>query len=95
MPDRKIYNILNEVSINEGKVKEILVSLKTDKSPGPDGIHNRVLYENREQILVPLTETLRNSFETGKSPEDWKLANVIPIFKKGKKSDPNNYRPVM
>ena len=41
--------------------------LKIDKSPGPDGIHNRVLYENREQILVhvPLTETLRNSFETG------------------------------
>ena len=66
MPDRKIYNILNEVSINEGKVKEILVSLKIDKSPGPDGIHNRVRYENREQILVPLTETFRNSFETGK-----------------------------
>ena len=57
IPDRKIYNILNEVSIREGKVKEILVSLKIDKSPGPDGIHNRVHYENREQILVPLTET--------------------------------------
>ena len=27
MPDRKIYNILNEVPINEGKVKEILASL--------------------------------------------------------------------
>ena len=94
MPARKVYNILNEVSINEDKVKEILASLKIDKSPGPDGIHNRVLYENREQILVPLTETLINSFETGKIPEDWKLAKVIPIFKKGKKSDPNNYRPI-
>ena len=51
-------------------------------------------YENREQILISLTETLRNSFETGKIPEDWKLAKVIPIFKKGKKSDPINYRPV-
>jgi hypothetical protein len=27
-------------------------------------------------------------------PEDWKLANVSPIFKKGDKSKPANYRPV-
>ena len=47
MPDRKIYNILNE-----GKVKKILASLKIDKSPGCDGIHHRVLYGNREQILI-------------------------------------------
>ena len=58
------------MSINEGKVKEILASLKIDKSPGPDGIHNRELYENREQVLVPLTETLRNSFETGKELQE-------------------------
>ena len=27
-------------------------------------------------------------------PEDWKRANVVPIFKKGRKEDPGNYRPV-
>ena len=27
-------------------------------------------------------------------PADWKLANVTPIFKKGSKSVPGNYRPV-
>ena len=27
-------------------------------------------------------------------PDIWKQANVIPIFKKGDRSDPNNYRPV-
>ena len=27
-------------------------------------------------------------------PEDWRKASVIPIFKKGKKEDPGNYRPV-
>jgi len=27
-------------------------------------------------------------------PEDWRKANVTPVFKKGKKEDPGNYRPV-
>jgi len=27
-------------------------------------------------------------------PEDWRKANVTPVFKKGKKEDPANYRPV-
>lgn len=25
-------------------------------------------------------------------PADWKLANIIPVFKKGKKEDPVKYR---
>ncbi|RMB91831.1 hypothetical protein DUI87_31759 [Hirundo rustica rustica] len=31
---------------------------------------------------------------TGEVPDDWKLANVTPIHKKGAKEDPGNYRPV-
>ena len=27
-------------------------------------------------------------------PKDWRKANVTPVFKKGKKEDPGNYRPV-
>ncbi len=36
----------------------------------------------------------RQSLRTGEVPEDWRNANVTPIFKKGKKTDPGNYRPV-
>ena len=80
--------------INQERVKKLLDKLKIDKSPGPDGLHNRVLYETREVILEPLTKLLITSLESGKLPDDWKTANVTPIFKKGKKSDPYNYRPV-
>ncbi|CAJ0965422.1 unnamed protein product [Ranitomeya imitator] len=31
---------------------------------------------------------------TGSVPQDWRIANVVPIFKKGSKSEPGNYRPI-
>jgi ribonucleases P/MRP protein subunit RPP40 len=41
-----------------------------------------------------LTRVMRASLNEGTVPDDWKNANVTPIFKKGRKSDPGNYRPV-
>ena len=34
------------------------------------------------------------SFSTGQLPSDWKLANVVPVHKKGDKSNVENYRPI-
>jgi len=31
---------------------------------------------------------------TREVPDDWRIANVTPIYKKGQKEDPGNYRPV-
>ncbi|GAB0179570.1 mitochondrial enolase superfamily member 1 [Grus japonensis] len=36
----------------------------------------------------------RRSWRTGQVPEDWRKASVTLVFKKGKKEDPGNYRPV-
>lgn len=35
-----------------------------------------------------------NSWTTGEVREDWRRANVVPIFKRGKKEETGNYRPV-
>ena len=45
-------------------------------------------------LCVPLASIFSKCQEEGVVPEDWKLANVTPIFKKGSKSAPGNYRPV-
>ena len=36
-------------------------------------------------ILEPLNEIFERSWSTGKLPEDWKRADVVPVFKKGGK----------
>ncbi|KAK4811079.1 hypothetical protein QYF61_016365 [Mycteria americana] len=61
---------------------------------GPDGIHPRVLKELANVTAAPLSIIYQRSWESGEVPADWKLANVIPIYKKGMREDPGNYRPV-
>ncbi|CAM4679320.1 unnamed protein product [Lepidochelys kempii] len=61
---------------------------------GPDALHPRVLKELIDVIAEPLAIIFENSCQLGKIPDDWKKAYVVPIFKKGKKEDPGNDRPV-
>jgi len=48
--------------------------------------------ELADVIAEPLSIIFERSWRTGEVPEDWRKANVTPIFKKGKKEDPGNYR---
>ena len=56
-----------------------------DKSPGPDEMHPRVLKEMAEMIVDALVIIYQTSLDSGEVPEDWKTANVTPLFKKGSK----------
>jgi len=53
-----------------------------------------VLKELASSLSGPLCSLFQRSLEHGSVPTDWKVGEVIPIFKKGKKDDPANYRPV-
>ncbi|KAJ7420827.1 RNA-directed DNA polymerase from mobile element jockey-like protein [Willisornis vidua] len=61
---------------------------------GPDGIHPKVMRELAEELAKPLSIIYQQSCLSGEVPDDWKLANVMPIHKKGCKEDLDNYRPV-
>ncbi|KAJ7411057.1 hypothetical protein WISP_104927 [Willisornis vidua] len=49
--------------------------------------------ENRSKAFQVLPKICFKSWESGKVVADWKLVNVVLIFKKGKEN-PGNYRPV-
>ncbi|PLS49478.1 hypothetical protein CYV29_15670, partial [Carnobacterium maltaromaticum] len=85
---------LGQVGIRREEVLGILKGIKVDKSPGPDGIYPRLLREAREEIAGALTDIFAASLNTGEVPEDWRIANVVPLFKKGSRDNPGNYRPV-
>ncbi|CAJ0939154.1 unnamed protein product [Ranitomeya imitator] len=85
--------ILRVTNLTQEEVRNRLNKIKIDKSPGPDGIHPRVLRELSNVIDKPLFLIFSDSIVTGSVPQDWRIANVVPIFKKGSKSEPGNYRP--
>ncbi|KAK4810522.1 hypothetical protein QYF61_004485 [Mycteria americana] len=75
-------------------VKDQLYQLNVHKSMGPEGIHPRGLKELADVTAGPLSIIYQRSWESGEVPADWKLISVIPIYKKGVREDPGNYRPV-
>ena len=87
--DRTTFTVTEEDDISKK-----LIQLKIDKSPGPDLIHPRVLYETRDVIIRPLFLIFRKSLKSGTLPTDWKLAEVTAVHEKGSKSDSGNYRPI-
>ena len=80
--------------ITTEKVRRKIKKLKPHSAAGPDGITPKLLQNCIEEISPVLAMIYRKSMVQGVVPEEWRQANVIPIFKKGKKSDPGNYRPV-
>ena len=75
-------------------IKRFLHDLNIHKSPGPDGRHPRFMQELSAELCIPLTMIFENSIETAQLPDQWKVARVSAIFKKGNKKLASNYRPV-
>jgi len=80
--------------VEEDCMRDHLSNLDAHKSMGPDGMHPGVLRELTDVIAEPLSIISERSWRTGEVPEDWKKASITPVFKKGKKEDPGNHRPV-
>ena len=76
--------------VEEVQVREYVSKLDVHKSVGPRGMPPQVLRELAESLQGHSQSSLIGHGHW----EKWRKANATPIFKKGKKEDPGNYRPV-
>ena len=75
-------------------VCNILSKIDEKKATGLDMIPSKLLKMAANIVAPSLTSIFSKSILTGIYSDDWKTAKVTPLFKKGIKSDPNNYRPI-
>ena len=80
--------------VNCRDISNIISSLKINKSAGPCSIPATILTSLKDIIAEPLSRIINPSLLTGVHPNNLKIAEVIPIFKKGSKLKTSNYRPI-
>ena len=78
----RVENDIPLLSIGEEGVFKLLQNIKVDKAAGPDELPNRVLQECAAEITPAVTAIFQRSVESGELPEDWRDANVAPVYKK-------------
>lgn len=78
--------------LDEYTVFDALSNIDTTKGLGPDGIHPLLLKNCSALLCRPLSIIFNKSLSSGVFPSKWKRSSVRPIFKKGAKSNTENYR---
>ena len=85
---------LTTVLFHPALLQRCLKRMRNLSSPGLDGITYLLLKRGGLFLLQQLSVFFQYCLDNCKTPEQWKMASIIPIFKKGNRSSPENYRPV-
>ena len=83
-----------ELLCNEAEVYNLIISLDSSKSTGPDGISTKMLKGSVDAIMPNLTRLFNLSLTTGTVPDSWKFAHILPVPKSVDMSASSNYRPI-
>ena len=85
---------LPPLMITEPGVYKLLTGLKEHKASGADSVPARVLKHCADSVAAVLQKIFQASIDNKHLPQDWRKANITPIYKKGDKSCPANYRTI-
>ena len=76
------------------KVLEILQFLDISKAVGIDKISGRFLNDRANILAKPIAKIYNISISSGLFSSDCKIAKLKPLYKKGSKTNPENFRPI-
>jgi hypothetical protein len=85
---------LASLTITNEEVLKQLHLLNPNKAHGPDDIPTIILKTCAHELSPSITMLFNASLTEGKMPAAWKVANIVPIHKKGTKHEASNYRPI-
>lgn len=96
------FNITEKVITNSfflfpctpSEIESIVRSLKSSNTAGPDGTSSSLLKSEIKTFSAPISHLVNVSFNEGVFPSKLKISKIIPLYKKGSQTDPNNYRPL-
>ncbi len=76
----------------KSEIHSIVKQLKSNKSPGHDNITNEHIKMGVEKIITQITKLFNKILSSGRIPLEWKLSDIIILFKKGGRHKVTNYR---
>ena len=79
--------------IDKKEIEQKIKAMKDNKALAPNSIRTKILKVHSKTLSKPLAELINLSLNQGKFPTILKIAKVIPIHKRGDKSECDNYRP--
>ena len=85
---------MDNIHVGVNGVCKLLKGLNVHKATGPDAVPTRFLHDFAVELAPIMTKLFQLSLDTGKIPDDWREASIVPVFKKGERQLASNYRPV-
>lgn len=79
-PSIPVKLVPSELDFSVTKIIKTLKKLKRNKSPGPDGLHPRIIKEGAEQLALP-HKIFDYSFKHAAVPKEWRIANITDFRK--------------
>ena len=98
--DENVYNGTkkmtpeNENFVTELEIMEAISLIKQKNCEGIDRIPQRILVDGIPILIKPLTKLFNSIYNNCDIPDQWRMAKVVPVFKKGDSKNISNYRPI-
>ena len=81
-------------SVSNEVVLKIILNLDLSKASGIDKISAKFIKDGATVLALPISQIFNLSIKLSSFPDDCKISKLKPLFKKGSKIDPKNYRPI-
>ena len=85
---------IDNIRLNRQGLLKLLLNLDPNKANGPDNIPKKLLKICAHEVVDMYLILFQASLDQGIVPPDWKEGSIVPLFKKGDRTLPENYRPI-